>query len=276
MRNIGPGLLALGVLASSCSGPPAPAPDVVAHLRERAVTYSDFEGYLRLNSLDSEVGLASSVLSGLFDQFLLEELLLESAREQGVAGEDRRRIVDHLIGQRAAQAVGESDVSRYFEEHPEEFRLPERLSLRQILVGDRARATDALARVQAGEAFDSVARSVQDGSDLGGWEQADLTRDGVPPAFADALFSLAPGEISEIVEADYGFFIFEVTGHQPAEQLSLEQAAPRIRRKLEREAADEALAELVADAEQRYNVAVFEQNLPFDYQGNYRRNAVTP
>ena len=102
------------------------------------------------------------------------------------------------------------------------------------------------------------------------------SRDGVPPAFAEALFALAPGEISEIVEADYGFFIFEVTGHQPAERLSQEQAAPRIRRKLELEAADEALAELVADAQQRYNVAVFEQNLPFDYQGNYREDGVAP
>ncbi len=184
---------------------------------------------------------------------------------------DRRRIVDQLIGRRAAEAVGAADVARYFEEHPEEFSLPERLSLRQILVDDRAVAAEALARIRAGEPFEAVARSVQNGSGAGGWEQTDLTRDGVPPAFAEALFSLAPGDISEIVEADYGFFLFEVTGHQPAERLSLEQAAPRIRRKLEREAADEALAELVEEAERRYNVAVFEQNLPFDYQGNYRR-----
>jgi parvulin-like peptidyl-prolyl isomerase len=266
----------LSLLAVGCSRPLAPAPDVVAHLGDRAVTYSDFEGYLRLNSLDSEVGLASSVLSGLFDQFLLEELLLELARAEGVAEGDRRRAVDVLIGRRTAQAVEESDVVTYFDEHPDEFSLPERLSLRQILVDDRDRAADALNRIQAGEPFEAVARSVQDGSDVGGWEQTDLTRDGVPPAFAEALFSLSPGEISEIVEADYGFFIFEVTGHQPAERLSLEQAERSIRRKLEREAADEALGELVDDAEQRYNVAVFEQNLPFDYQGNYRRDAVAP
>ncbi|MDH3521996.1 MAG: peptidylprolyl isomerase [Acidobacteriota bacterium] len=269
-------LWALCALAAGCGRPVAPAPDVVAHLGDRELTYADFESYLRLNSLDSEVGLASGVLSGLFDQFLREELLLETARAEGLEGADRRRLVDRLIGKRAAQAVTEADVAGYYEGHAAEFDLPERVSLRQILLDDRRLAVAALERLRAGEPFEAVARSVEPGADVGGWEQADLARDGVPPAFAEAIFSLAPGAISEIVEADYGFFIFEVTGHQPAERLRLEQAAPRIRSKLEREAADKALSELVGEAERRYNVAVFEQNLPFDYRGNYRPNAASP
>ena len=262
--------------ALGCGGRAATGPDVVVRLGERDISYADFEEYLRVNSLDGEVGLASPVLSGLFDQFLFEELLLEAARDQGVTGADRRRIVDKLVDTRAAAAVGETEVEAYFAEHPEEFDLPERVSLRQILVDDRATAQAALARLRGGEAFEAVARSVQAGDGPAGWVQTDLSRDAVPPLFADTIFALEENEVSEIVEADYGFFIFEVTSHKPSAQLTLDGAAASIRRKLKREAADQALVDLVSDASQRYNIAVFEQNLPFDYRGNYRRKSPTP
>lgn len=261
---------------AGCGDGAVTAPDVVARLGERDISYTDFEEYLRVNSLDGEVGLASAVLSGLFDQFLFEELLLTAAREEGLEGPDRRRIVDQLVDHHVAAAVGEPEIAAYFAEHPEEFNLPERVSLRQLLVEDRATAEAALARLRVGEAFETVARSVQPDDGPAGWVQTDLSRDTVPPLFADTIFTLADGEVSEIVAADYGFFIFEVTSRKASQQLSLEEAAARIRPKLEREAADAALAELVSDATQRYNVAVFEQNLPFDYRGNYRRESVNP
>ena len=270
MRFLGPAWLLFATSALiGCGGPTATASDMVARLGEHEVTYADFEKYLRINSLAGEVGLTSAVLSGLFDQFLLEELLLEVARRDGLDVGDRRRVVELMIDRRVAAAVPDASVEAYFREHPDEFSLPERVSIRQILVADREQASEALSRIRAGAPFEEVARDVQQGEALGGWEQADLTRASVPPAFAEAIFSLSEGEVSEIVEADYGFLLFEVTRHQPQEQLALERAAPRIRRKLEREAADRALSELVADASQRYNVAVFEQNLPFGYQGNY-------
>lgn len=272
MKRILSGLL---LIAAGCGVPTATGPDVVARLGERDVTYADFEDYLRLNSLDGEIGLASSVLTGLFDQFLFEELLLLTADDEGITGSDRRRVVDRLISRHVAGSVSSESIAAYHERHPAEFNLSERVSLRQILVNDRRQAESALAKIRGGERFEAVARSLSDGQDVGGWEQADLGREDVPPAFADTIFALEEGEVSEIVEAEYGFLIFEVTRHQPAELLPLDSATPSIRAKLERDAADSALRELVAAATERYNVAVFEQNLPFDYQGNYRRNAAT-
>jgi parvulin-like peptidyl-prolyl isomerase len=275
MRSFAPAGIVCCLLSLACGGSTAIGPDVVARLGEQEIGYSDFEDYLRMNSLDSEVGLASPVLSGLFDQFLLEELLLAVAREEGIADGDRRRMVEHLIESRTADKVDDAAIEAYFRTHPEEFHLEERVTLRQILVDDRPQAESALERLRNGEPFEHVARSVQ-GEDTGGWEQSELTRDSVPPAFVDVIFALDEGEVSEIVEADYGFFLFEVTRRQPEEQLTLAEATPRIRQRLQREAADAALAQLVAEAAQRYNVSVFAQNLPFDYQGNHLRNVTAP
>lgn len=263
------------LLLLACGGTTATGPDVVARLGEREISYGDFEEYLRMNSLDTEIGLASPVLSGLFDQFLLEELLLTIAREEGVGEGDRRRVVERLVEARAAAHVDEQVIESYYRAHPEEFQLDERVTLRQILVDDRRQAETALLRLRRGEPFEQVARSVQ-GDDAGGWEQSDLTRDTVPAAFVDVIFALEEGQVSEIVAADYGFFLFEVTRRQPEEKLTLAQATPRIRQRLQREAADEALARLVEEASHRYNVSVFAQNLPFDYRGSHRQDMTAP
>lgn len=264
------------LLLLACGGSTAIGPDVVARLGDREIGYSDFEEYLRLSSLDSEIGLASPVLSGLFDQFLLEELLLAVAREEGLEEGDRRRTVERLIEARAAGTIDDAVIESYYRAHQDEFQLAERVTLRQILVDERWQAASALERLQRGEPFEQVARSVQGDDSSGGWEQSELTRDSVPSGFGDVIFALAEGEVSEIVAADYGFFLFAVTRRQPAERLTLAQATPRIRRRLQREAADAALGQLVAEASQRYNVSVFAQNLPFDYQGHHRRNVATP
>ncbi len=268
-RGVAAATLVAG-LTLACTRADTPASDTVARIGERELSYSDFESYLELNSLDGEVGLPSAVLTGLFDQFVLEELLLEVARAEGMGEGDRRRVVERLVARRVAQTVDESAVAAYYREHPKQFELPERIDLRQILVNDRATAEAALARLRAGESFAAVAADAEGEDSRGGWIQEGLTSDSLPPAFAETIFALESGEISEIVEADYGFFLFEVSERHAAQELSLVQATPRIRATLEREAADRALGDLVEEATGRYNVAVFEQNLPFDYLGTYR------
>ncbi len=96
-----------------------------------------------------------------------------------------------------------------------------------------------------------------------------LSRDDLPPAFADRIFALAPGESSEIIRADYGFHIFQVTERRPAELVPLAEAEPEIRERLARERSQGAVEKLAAEALERYDVEVYRRNLPFNYQGSY-------
>ncbi len=263
------GITAL-VWGAGCSPVDVPASDTVMVLAAREYAYGDFEHYLEVNSLDGEVGLPSAVLTGLFDQFILEELLVELARDEGLGDGDRRVVIERLVSRRVASEVDSAAIELYYSEHPEEFRQPEQVDLRQLLVEQRPAAEAALARLRAGEAFEAVAIDVEGEEARGGWVQRGMTRDSLPPDFASAIFAIAPGEVSEIVETDYGFLLFEVLARHEAHDLTLQEASPRIREQLEREAADRALAVLVEEAAGRYNVEVFEQNLPFDYLGTYR------
>ena len=71
-------------------------------------------------------------------------------------------------------------------------------------------AQDLLARANKGEAFETLAKnysdcpSAQQGGDLGFFRQGQM----VPP-FDQAAFSLKPGQISNIVETQFGYHIIK-------------------------------------------------------------------
>jgi parvulin-like peptidyl-prolyl isomerase len=74
------------------------------------------------------------------------------------------------------------------------------------------------------------------------------------------------------VPADYGFHIFQVAGREPAQVVPLEQARGEILGRLRQERADRLLRSLVEDARSRYNVSIYERNLPFGYEGSYKES----
>jgi parvulin-like peptidyl-prolyl isomerase len=131
-----------------------------------------------------------------------------------------------------------------------------------------------LREIAAGADFGAVAdrlsRSTESGTSGGaGGDQGELSRQDLPPAFADIIFALQPGEVSRLVPADYGFHIFQVTSRSPSEVVPLAAARAEIAERLREQRADELLAELVRDARRRYNVELYERNLPFEYRGSY-------
>ncbi|HEV7507252.1 MAG TPA: peptidylprolyl isomerase [Thermoanaerobaculia bacterium] len=280
MRTVLLAGLACGLAVLPLTGcrhqPPPPAPDAAARIGGEDVRYGDFEAYLKRTVNDTDGVLGSDVLSQLFDQFLEERLLVRLAIDRKVAREARnaagqRAAIEALLASRQPRepASGE-DVARYYAAHRQDFARPERVRLRQILTQDRATAERALKEIGGGTEFAEVARrlSHDPGAAAGGY-QGELSREDLPPSFAEVIFGLKTGEVSRLVPADYGFHIFQVTEREPAQVISLEAARPEILSKLRQERADRLLQSLVQEARARYNVSVNGRNLPFDYEGYY-------
>lgn len=250
--------------------PDLPGPDIVARLGDEQIALPRFEAYLKRNAGAEAETLPSAALSGLFDQFVQEELLLRLARDRGVArqGEERRRSLDSLLAAGGALAPARAEVESYYRTHLEEFRLPERVRLRQLLATDRRVAERARRELVAGTDFDTVlAHAAASGGGLQGGPQGDLARDELPQSFAELIFALAPGETSAVVEAEYGFHVFRVEERLPARTATLEEAAPAIERDLAGKAADRRLAALEEEARRAYPPTVYDRNLPFEYRG---------
>lgn len=263
---------AAAALAAGCGRARLPGPDSVASLGDREIAYARFEEYLKANAVETDVALDSVVLSALFDQFLDEELVLLLAVDRGLVPEDAgaEEAVAALAARRPDGAIAEGEIARFYDEHGELFERPEQVRLSQILVNERETAERARAELAAGAPFADVARRhSQEPSAARGGDQGWLERQDLPPDFVDVVFGLAVGEVSDPVAADYGFHIFYVTARRPAARTPLEAAAPGIRDRLERERSAQRLAQLVAEARDRYTPRVYGRNLPFRYSGKY-------
>lgn len=254
---------------------PAPSPDVAARLGDADVPYARFEAYVRRAVGETEAPLESGVLTQLFDQFLEQELLVRLAAERGLATAETaevapRRAIDALLKDAMAQDPDEAEIASYYQQHRQEFSRPERVRLRQILTEDRRTADAAVRELSDGAAFDELARRIsRDPSAASGGFQGELSRADLPPAFVDLVFGLQPGQVSPVVPANYGFHIFQVTERLPAEVAPLPQVRGEIVERLRQQRADRLLGELVTEARNRYNVVVYERNLPFHYEGTY-------
>lgn len=273
-------LLAVLAAAAGCRQAPAVAPERVATIAAEDVRWEEFERYLERHLGESGASLGSDVLSELFDQFISERLLVSLAIERGLVaarstggGGLPRRAVDRLLSAAARDEPEPTadDAADFYAMHRHDFERPERVRLRQILLDERATAERALAEVRAGASFDAVgARLAADPAVVADAAyQGELSRDDLPRALADVIFSLAPGEVSEVVAAEYGFHLFQVVEKLPAETVPLDQARPEIERRMRQDAADRRLERLVDEARRRYAVSVHDRNLPFNYRGRY-------
>jgi hypothetical protein len=267
------------LLALACRRAEPLAPDVAAQIGDQEVHYAEFEKYLERTADDSDGVLGSDVLSQLFDQFLEERILVRMAMDRkllpagpgGKAGpQEAREATDALLSDLEKSEPTDQEVVAWYGAHRQDFVRPERVRLRQILTEDRASAERALQEISAGGDFAELARRLsQDPSAATGGYQGELSRENLPPAFADVIFALKPGEVSKVVPAEYGFHVFQVLERFPAGAVPLAEARDEIRERLRQERADRLLADLVRDGRSQYNVVVHRRNLPFNYQGSY-------
>jgi peptidyl-prolyl cis-trans isomerase C len=268
-------VLALGGVLVACRQSPPLSADVAAKIDGQEVPYSRFEEYLRRQVGETAGSLDSQVLSGLFDQFLREELLTRLAIEEGQVppAASHRQAVEALLGE-AAGGLSPAEVQRWYDGHRARFLLPERLRLRHILVARREEALDARRRIDAGEEFAAVAQAVSlDPSAPVGGDQGELALDDLPGGLAPHVARLEPGETSEPIEASDGWHLFQLVERLPERQQSLAEVAPEIEARLRQERGDEVLERRLREAADRYNVVVYGQNLPFEYRGEHGRKS---
>ena len=267
----------LAALGGGCRAAPAPeSADVAARVADHDVPYARFDRYVRAQIGEPVGGLDSQVLSGLFDQFLREELLTRLAVDEGRVPADsgHRAAVEALLAD-ANVNIPPAAIQEWYESHRAELVLPERLRLRHIFVPTREAAEEARRRVEAGEDFAAVARAVSaDPSAEAGGDQGELALDDLPAAFAAHVAPLAAGTVGEPLQANDGWHLFQVVQRLPARERTLAEVAPEIEERLRQRQGDELLERRLAEAADRYNVVVYGQNLPFEYRGEHSRRAV--
>jgi peptidyl-prolyl cis-trans isomerase D len=167
--------------------------------------------------------------------------------------------------------VTQQDFQSYYDQHREEYRVPEQVNVRHILVksplsgpdgkvdpkamdGARAKAQDVLKQVKAGGNFGELAKKYSDdpGSAKNGGSLGFIGKGRTVPEFEKAAFSLPKGGTSDLVQSSYGFHIIHVDDKQDAHLKSVDeiksQVEPLIKQQKAGQAAQAAAAELLSQA----------------------------
>ncbi|MGA4607518.1 SurA N-terminal domain-containing protein [Pseudoalteromonas maricaloris] len=145
-----------------------------------------------------------------------------------------------------AEPVTEEALKTYYEEQKNQYLEPERRRVSHILVdasedaeAAKQKADEILAELNNGADFAVVAEEKSDdvvSAELGGdldW----IERDMMDPAFEDAAFALAAvGDVSEVVESEFGFHIIKLTDIQRQQAQSFEDVKDDLRAELEKAA----------------------------------------
>lgn len=177
---------------------------------------------------------------GTFDEMLKERAItLEQWRKEL----EQSLLIEKLARQVVYPdvAVSDEEVAAYYEDNKGDFDRPEQVRARQIVVASQEEGERILALLRGGEAFETVARqhSLSPDSDHGG-DLGFFSRGEMPAEFDQVVFTLSIGQISDLVQTEYGFHIFLVEERREAVRLTLSEVKDEIRDELRAE--KEALA----------------------------------
>jgi peptidyl-prolyl cis-trans isomerase C len=256
--------LALSLAAVAC-GRKDPA---VLELAGETVRRSDFDRYVAALEARGLGPLAPEARRGLLDSFLEERALVIEARRRNLLGaaappDQEATAVARLLASAVPQVhVSEQEIAAWHASHAKELAAPERVTLRQILVGSSNEARDVKRRLSKDpRLFDGLARSLSTGPEasLGGY-MGSFERGQLPPELEEAAFALPEGATSEPVPSPLGYHVLRVESRQAARAISLEEAHERIRERLareKREAGERAfVTEVMARAKVKYEAAL--------------------
>jgi peptidyl-prolyl cis-trans isomerase D len=142
----------------------------------------------------------------------------------------------------AETTVSREELQTYYDQHREDYRVPEQVNVRQILIKTplpgsdgkvdpkgveeaRKKAEDVLKQLKAGANFEDLAKnSSEDPSAKSGGSVGWIQRGRFPsPDVEKAAFSLSKGGTSDVINAGYAFVILRVDDKQAAHVKTLDE-----------------------------------------------------
>jgi foldase protein PrsA len=150
--------------------------------------------------------------------------------------------------------VTQAQIAAYYNKNKSRFAQPERRDLRIVLTKTKAKADQALAALNSGQSYASVAKkySIDQASKNQGGKLLAVAKGQQEKALDDAVFKAPKGKTEGPVKTQFGYYIFDVSKITPASQQTLTQATPTIKQLLQSQHQQTALDDFVKDFQKRW------------------------
>lgn len=176
-----------------------------------------------------------------------------------------------LAAVQAGITLSEDDLRTYYKENAQRMAGPEERRASHILIAAskdapaaerekaKAKAEELLTKLRANpKSFAELAKanSQDPGSAANGGDLGYFGRGAMVKPFEEAVYGMKQGDISDVIESDFGYHIIELTGIKAPKVASFEEMRPKLEAELKQQQAQRKFAE-IADA---FSNAVYEQS----------------
>ncbi|MFZ3332446.1 MAG: peptidylprolyl isomerase [Candidatus Acidiferrales bacterium] len=204
---------------------------------------------------------------------------LEKAVEgSGIAWEDyKTQIRNGLLTQEVMRKevgsrinIGNDEVKKYYDEHPQEFTRPEQVALAEIFLSTEGKSPEEIAAVQkkaedlhnrvtkGGEDFGEIAKRYSEGStakdqsgDLGTYQRGQLS-----PQLEGVVFKMDRDQITDVIQTKTGFEILKIENHYQAGLQPMDKVENEIMNKLYMQKMQPTMRDYLAQLRQESYVMV--------------------
>jgi peptidyl-prolyl cis-trans isomerase C len=222
-------------------------------VKNAGITVSDSDVNEKIGELLTQQGMTIDGLKSLltaqgqsFDEF-------NRQMKKGLAYE---KFVDKQVG---PVEINDADALEYYKQNEEDYNTPEQVRASHILLKVAQTATEEekaaaktrieklLKEIKEGSDFATLARENSDcpskvkGGDLGFFERGAMVK-----PFEDAAFGMKPGQMSDVIETQFGYHIIKVTDRKTAGVTPFEKEKPEIIKTLQQVKKGESFRKYIA------------------------------
>ncbi|MGA2500473.1 MAG: peptidylprolyl isomerase [Tepidisphaeraceae bacterium] len=251
--------------------PPEQMAQMLPQMRQRAMQNLVSKQLLLQAAVDRKIAVSDEELKKSIDDLLknnpsgetLEAMLGRvgiSVKDFNQQMADSMRIEKLLDQETKSATASDEEVTKFYTEHPEQFKREETVSARHILVsfapGDddakkaekKKKAEGLREQLVKGGDFAKIcaANSDDPGSKENGGLYEDFPRGQMVPPFDKAAFSQKTGEIGPIVETSFGYHIIKVEKHNDAGAVPMAEIKERLQTFLKQQKGQEIVQKYVS------------------------------
>jgi|GEM_PF-291602 len=218
-----------------------PSENIVALVGDEQITRGEFEAALERVPQNRRERYRDRVLEHLIQvkvfskearrEGLDKDPQTKRALDRGTNETLARYFVKKYVDQQAEPS--EEEVRKYYEEHKDEFVVPEGVLIQHILVKKQQKAEALLKDLKEGASFEelakkrSIARSWKKGGQLG-W----LYKGRMEPEMEKVAFVLEKRKLSDVIQTKKGYQIIKVLDTSAKREIGFDEANSRIRNAL--------------------------------------------
>lgn len=183
------------------------------------------------------------------------------------------------------KVVPETEIKAFYDKNKERLLVPEQIKIRQIFVSPRpeteiknTEGNDAKTEAEAKQKIDRIAAELKGGADFATlakkWSEDPSATSGgelpwfgkgrMIPVFEEAAFKLNPGQISEPLKTDFGYYILKGDEKREKIQIPYEQVRDQIQNQLATNRSDlieKMYGKIIEDLKTKYPQKLHPENL---------------